>query len=38
MEDYKEPMCECDGDNNDLIENSQCGCYSPISCEHEINN
>lgn len=38
MEDYKEPMCECDEDNNNLIENSQCGCYSPISCEHEINN
>lgn len=38
MKDYREPMCECDGDKIvDGVEDIKCGC-SDVSCEQEIKN
>jgi hypothetical protein len=38
MKDYKEPMCECEGEKIvDGVEDIKCGC-SDVSCEQEIKN
>ena len=38
MEDYKEPMCECDGEKIvDGVEDIKCGC-TDVSCKQELEN
>ena len=38
MQDYKEPMCKCDGDKIvDGVEDIKCGC-TDVSCKQELEN